>query len=194
MLLLNAIFEYFNWPIYVHHLRDVPSTLWILLLEDILQIKFNASLEPVQSIQMMINFLEALTQLDLSHLNAKYIIEKEDIQVRYLNDVICSVVMDVYPQLRNYESKSEASVSVLSSIPSTGRKRVERTLSQLSDIPTFQDYKDGPVASSLKARNAIRQLRNAARDEKLAQFVVNPKIRSLRDEWRIEANEKRFSK
>eukprot|EP00835_Amoeboradix_gromovi_P000054 NODE_1_length_95616_cov_0.657642.p54 type:complete len:199 gc:universal NODE_1_length_95616_cov_0.657642:46447-47043(+) len=187
MLLLNAIFEYFNWPIYINHLRDVPSSLWQLLIEDVLQIKFKGNLDQTQSIQMMLDFLEALTQLSLSHIDAKMIVKKDVDQIKYLNDVICAVIMDIYPQLRQYESKSESSVSISSSIPSTGRKRVEKTLSETSDIPTFQEYRDGPVASALKARNAIRQLRNAARDEKLAQFHVTPKIKLLRDQWRSES-------
>eukprot|EP00834_Sanchytrium_tribonematis_P000048 NODE_2_length_91304_cov_0.692462.p48 type:complete len:198 gc:universal NODE_2_length_91304_cov_0.692462:84423-83830(-) len=186
MLLLNSIFEYFNWPIYIYHLRDVPSTLWLLLLEDILQIKFKASLDPIQSMQMIIDFLSVLTQLDLSHIDAKLVVKKDLLHLKYLNDVICAVVMDIYPQLKQYDAKSETSISIHSSIPSTGRKRVERTLTETSDIPTFQEYKDGPVTSALKARNAIRQLRNAARDEKLAQFKLNPKNRLLADEWRSE--------
>ena len=159
----------------------------MLLIEDILQVKFKATLDPTQSIQMLLNFLEMLTQLDLSHIDAKLVVKKDLCHIKYLNDVICAVIMDVYPQLRQYESKSEISGSVHSSIPSTGRKRVEKTLSETSDIPTFEEYRDGPVASALKARNAIRQLRNAARDEKLAQFHVTPRIKLLRDEWRVEA-------
>ena len=183
-MILNVIFEYFNWPIHVHHLKEIPSTLWLLLLEDTLQIKFKSSLEPSQSIQMLIDFLSVLTHQDFSHIKAHKVVEKDLTHVKYLNDIVCAVILDVYPQLQ--DDRMSDSVTSFTSLPSTGRKRVERDLSETSQLPSVKLNREGPIASAMKARSAILQLRNAARDQKLAHFQSAKPEPLLVDQWRRE--------